>query len=224
MGSAERGGVPCLLTPGPCGQPTDGEPRLETVLHRRPCRLSQSPMRKAAVGFYPHFTAGETETSKPVPDGDCVCLLWGRGITHAANNSCGPSRGERRHQRKWNQNHPVSLGPQLFTAWWAGCLLRGSGRGTLFRPGRVGASVPSSVLVSSLEHEGRQPAPGLGRLHPAGSTDSPLLPGSGRPSTRRQPPPQAGRSELQSPLTQSAAFLIGDVGCVAMPGKTHTPG
>lgn len=106
MGSAERGGAPCLLTPGPCGQPTDSEPRLETVLHRWPGRLSQSPTRKAAVGFYPHFTAGETETSKPVPDGDCPCLLWGRGITHAANNSCGPTERREKAPEKMEPEPP----------------------------------------------------------------------------------------------------------------------
>lgn len=195
LGSAECGDAPCLLTPGSCWQSTDGEPRLETVLHRWPGWLPQSPTRKAAVGFYPQFTAGETETAKPVSDGDCACLLQGSGVTCCRQQLRNNQEKREITSANGTEATPVSLGPQLFTAWWADCLLRSLGEGDLILGGEgQGHGTRLCPPISSLEHKSRRPAPGLGRLHPAGSTDSSLLPGSGHPPARRQPPPRAGYS------------------------------
>lgn len=148
----------------------------------------KAPRERQQWGFIPIPQLGRL---RPQSQSPTVTVPACSGTScDAANNSCGPTKRREKAPVKTELEPPLSLGPQLFTPWWAGCVLRGSGRGAPYS-GQGGSGLHALLcpLVPSLEHEGQRPAPGLGRLHPAGSTDSPPLPGSGRPPARRQPPP-----------------------------------
>lgn len=101
------------------------------------------------MGFYPHFTAGETETAKPVSYGDCACLLRGRGVIHVASNSCGTTKRREKSPVQMEPKPPLSLlGPSCSRLSGQTVFSEARGRGTLFWAGRVGATASASALQS----------------------------------------------------------------------------
>lgn len=184
----------------------------------------KAPQERQQWGFIPNSQLGRLRLRSqfPMVTVPTCSRAWCDTLQATAMEQ---PKGERNHQCKWNRNH--------LCLFWApavhGLVGRLSspklGGGVLILGGEGrGHGARLCPPISSLEHKSRRSAPGLGRLHPVGSTDSSPLPGSGRPPARRQPLPRAGCSEHWSPLTQTATFPAGDVGCMARPGKTHTPG
>lgn len=167
----------------------------------------KAPRERQQWGFIPIPQLGRL---RPQSQSPTVTVPACSGmLCDAANNSCGPTKRREKAPVKTELEPALSLGPQLFTPWWAGCGLRGSGRGHLIQA-REGQGGPRPPLSSSPKPGARGPtaSPGPGAAAPCRELRQPptsWVRTSTRPTAAASPglgAQSSGRLSLNLPPSQ----------------------